>query len=157
MQVHSSSALPHGLCWYCVHLSGVLLADFRSEHTPLFAPLPLLCEPWHRMCSPFLEPNASVLLPWWFPSLFCLSAFLFCFCYMCKGTTVQEGDGQMSCCLEIVISLFLLGCVAVKLACWWICPSGLPREGEPIARIYSETSEMWFLEVLLWIMKKSRN
>lgn len=36
---------------------------------------------------------------------------------MYKGATVQERGGQMSFCLEILISLFFLGYVAVEFCC----------------------------------------
>lgn len=105
VQVHSSSAMPYVISWYCVHLSGVL-ADFHSEHTPLFAPLLLLCEPWYRMCCPFLEPSSSF-------SLLLLSLH-FCsgFVTHAKG---QQFKGEMDKWASVwkYLSVFFLGYVAV--------------------------------------------
>lgn len=61
----------------------------------------------------------------------------------------------MSFSLEILIGLFrgVCGCVVFLPFSGslhvGVYPVGLPREGEPVARIYAKTSEMRFLEVLL--------
>lgn len=106
---------------------------------------------------------------------FCSSPLMFSFpvlsqCVFCSGIVTctkgqqfkREVDRWVSVWKYLSVSFswdtWLWNFVAFswKLACWWIYPSGLPKEGEPAAKVYAETSEMWFLEVLLCIIEREQ-